>query len=170
MTPSGLHHAAHDEAIMMVGLVLTHVNDIRLAVHIPNVVRVYDSMMAVHYPRPRPALLSMARIDEGLIPLIDLSVAFGLGPTHAKNFFVLVQDKEIVFAFPVERVESVVQLRADRIRYPRPGEVRLDRDFLRGYWRANNQRNGYILNPATVYRRIIGEPRKIQPLSSELTA
>lgn len=173
MTPhSGAHTSSHaGEAVLMVGLVQCQVNDLTFGVHIPNVARVFDSLHVVDFPRPRPSLLSLARVDVGLIPVIDLSAAFGLGPTRDRSLFVLAEDKEFVFAFPVGLVESVIQMRADRIRYPRAGEVRLDRDLLRGYWRVSGQRNGYILNCAAVYRRVLGDAaRTLQNPASELHA
>lgn len=147
-------------ALQRVGLVVCEVGQFILGAHIPNVARVVHMPQLVEFPRPRPGVVALARVEAGLVPVIDVSHALGGGPTQGAKFLVLVEDKDASFGFPANAIESVLQIRADRIYFPRVGEVSVNHELLRGYWKFSARRNGYIVSCHRLHERLIGEPRK----------
>jgi len=142
-------------APLRIGLVVLDVGETIVALHIPTVARILEYPQLIHFPRPRPHVAGMLRIDEGLIPVFDVAPLVRAQGHRSHRFLVLVQDKDVTFGFGVNAVESVIQIRADRIRYPRLGEIPVDRDILRGLWSHAAGRTGLILNGAAIYTKIV---------------
>jgi chemotaxis signal transduction protein len=147
-------------AFQRVGLVVCEVSKTVVGIHIPNVARVMDMPPLLHFPRPRPKILALARVDAGLVPVLDMGLVLGAEPTANPRYMILVEDKSAMFGFPAERIESVLHIRADRVHFPRVGDVAVDPELLRGYWKFSARRNGYIIHVPRLYRKVIGEPRK----------
>jgi chemotaxis signal transduction protein len=162
--------AAGRAALQRVGLVVCEVSKTVVGIHIPNVARVLDTPPLLYFPRPRSKIVALARVEAGLVPVLDMGLVLGAGKTENPKFMVLVEDKEAIFGFLAERIESVLQIRADRVHFPRVGDVAVDPELLRGYWKFSARRNGYIIHASRLYRKVVGEPRKTELPASEIEA
>lgn len=140
-----------------VGLVVANVGRYIVGIPIHSVTYILTRPHTIHVPRPRPYVLSLFDYDNRLIPIIDLRARIEGTASRDEQYYMMVREKDTIFAFPIGYIENITQIPIQRIRYPRHEEIAVDKSLVRGYWDYSARRYGYILNCAAIYRDIFGE-------------
>jgi len=139
------------------GLVVADVGRFIVGVPIHSVAHILIPPQRIPIPRPRPGILGLFLYENQLLPIIDLRQRLEGRSTGESPYCMIVREKDITFAFPIGYIESISQIPAQRIRYPRHEEIAVDKKYVRGFWDFAARRHGYIINCSAVYTDLFAE-------------